>query len=154
MSGPTTPEQYGLSYSSRPLLGSFERFIASLIEQQPGAFPLLAAPVAGRRCCRIAIGTCRTRRRSAASSSRPDCARKPTSVRKRSDLRSGEAQHAESPLHAVVGDREADTGSCQCGSGPVADKGASSIEAFHRGPRVTKLHARQVPVTGKSLIAF
>ena len=125
----------------RAIVGSFERFIAILIEHYAGAFPLVAGARAGRGAADFRPSSRPMRRRFATASRRRDCARCSTSARKRSDYKIREAQLQKVPYMLVVGDREADEAPWRSASDRAATSGSSTIEAFIDA-RATKSRAR------------
>jgi threonyl-tRNA synthetase len=113
----------------RAIIGSFERFIAILIEHYAGAFPLWLAPVqaivlpiADRH---LSYGTSvRDQLRQAGLRAELDERQEKIGYKIR------EAQLQKVPYMLVVGDREAETATVSVRERSGGDKGASSIEAF------------------------
>ena len=135
------PERFDLKYIGadntehrvvvihRAILGSFERFIAILIEHYAGAFPLWLAPV------QAIVLPIADRHLPYAASVRDQL--------RASGLRAGldgrqekigfkirEAQLQKLPYMLVVGDREAEIRSVAVRERSGGDKGASSVDAF------------------------
>src|SRR5437899_5947695 len=130
----------------RAIVGSFERFIAILIEHYTGAFPLWLAPV------QALVLLIADRHLAYAASVRDQL--KQAGLRAELDERQEkigfkirEAQLQKVPYMLVVGDREADTGSVSVRERSGGDKGASSIEAFIAAARDEIARKGQVPVT-------
>jgi len=130
----------------RAIVGSFERFIAILIEHYTGAFPLWLAPV------QAVVLPIADRHLPYAASVRDQL--KQADLRAELDERQEkigfkirEAQLQKVPYMLVVGDREADTGSVSVRERSGGDKGASSIEAFIAAARDEIARKGQVPVT-------
>jgi threonyl-tRNA synthetase len=130
----------------RAIVGSFERFIAILIEHYTGAFPLWLAPV------QVVVLPIADRHLPYAASVRDQL--KQAGLRAELDERQEkigfkirEAQLQKVPYMLVVGDREADTGSVSVRERSGGDKGASSIEAFIAAARDEIARKGQVPVT-------
>jgi len=113
----------------RAILGSFERFIAILIEHYAGAFPLWLAPV------QAIVLPISDRHLSYATTVR--AALQHAGLRVRLDERQEkigykirEAQLQKIPYMLVVGDREAESGTISVRERSGGDKGAASIDAF------------------------
>jgi threonyl-tRNA synthetase len=130
----------------RAIFGSFERFIAILIEHYAGAFPLWLAPlqavvlpIADRH--RDYAATIRDRLQSAGLRVQLDERQEKIGYKIR------EAQLQKIPYMLVVGDREADTRSVSVRERSGGDKGASSIDAFIAAARDEIARKGQVPVT-------
>jgi len=130
----------------RAIVGSFERFIAILIEHYTGAFPLWLAPV------QAVVLPIADRHLPYAASVRDQLEQ--AGLRAELDERQEkigfkirEAQLQKVPYMLVVGDREADTGSVSVRERSGGDKGASSIEAFIAAARDEIARKGQVPVT-------
>jgi len=130
----------------RAIVGSFERFIAILIEHYTGAFPLWLAPV------QVIVLPIADRHLPYAASVRDQLEQ--AGLRAELDERQEkigfkirEAQVQKVPYMLVVGDREADTGSVSVRERSGGDKGASSIEAFIAAARDEIARKGQVPVT-------
>src|SRR5712692_11301116 len=113
----------------RAIVGSFERFIAILIEHYTGAFPLWLAPV------QAVVLPIADRHLAYAASVRDQL--KAAGLRDDLDGRQEkigykirEAQLHKVPYMLVVGDREAETRTVSVRERSGGDKGASSIDAF------------------------
>jgi threonyl-tRNA synthetase len=113
----------------RAIVGSFERFIAILIEHYAGAFPLWLAPVqaivlpiADRHIDYAA----RVRDRLVQGGLRADLDDRQEKV----NYKIREAQLQKIPYMLVVGDREAADGTVAVRERSGGDKGASAIDAF------------------------
>jgi threonyl-tRNA synthetase len=113
----------------RAIIGSFERFIALLIEHYAGAFPLWLAPVqavvlpiSDRH---LAYGaSVRDRLQAAGLRAMLDERQEKIGYKIR------EAQLQKVPYMLVVGDREAETGTVAVRERSGGDRGSSTIEAF------------------------
>ena len=135
------PERFDLKYIGadntehrvvvihRAILGSFERFIAILIEHYAGAFPLWLAPVqavvlpiSDRH---LAYGAS-VRDRLAAAGLRAMLDERQEKI----GYKIREAQLQKVPYMLVVGDREAETGTVAVRERSGGDRGSSTIEAF------------------------
>ena len=113
----------------RAIIGSFERFIALLIEHYAGAFPLWLAPIqaivlpiADRHLPYAAS----VRGQLRAAGLRVDLDERQEKI----GYKIREAQLQKVPYMLVVGDREAETGTVSVRERSGGDKGASSIDAF------------------------
>jgi threonyl-tRNA synthetase len=113
----------------RAIFGSFERFIAILIEHYAGAFPLWLAPVqvtvlpiADRHLHYAAA----VRDQLQAAGLRVDLDERQEKV----NYKIREAQLQKIPYMLVVGDREADTHTVSVRERAGGDKGSSAIDAF------------------------
>jgi threonyl-tRNA synthetase len=113
----------------RAIIGSFERFIAILIEHYAGAFPLWLAPIQ-------AIVLPIADRHLPYAASVVDQLKR-AGLRAQLDERQEkigykirEAQLQKVPYMLVVGDREAETGTVSVRERSGGDQGASSIDAF------------------------
>jgi threonyl-tRNA synthetase len=113
----------------RAIIGSFERFIAILIEHYAGAFPLWLAPIqavvlpiADRHLPYAAS----VRGQLHAAGLRVDLDERQEKI----GYKIREAQLQKVPYMLVVGDREAETGTVSVRERSGGDKGASSIDAF------------------------
>jgi len=113
----------------RAIVGSFERFIALLIEHYAGAFPLWLAPV------QTVVLPISDRHLAYAASVRDRL----TAAGLRAELdgrqekigyKIREAQLQKIPYMLVVGDREAETGSVSVRERSGGDRGASAVDAF------------------------
>ena len=135
------PERFGLKYAGadnaehtpvlihRAIFGSFERFIALLIEHYAGAFPLWLAPVQARvlsiadRHAEYASGV-RDRLATAGFRTEADVRQEKIGLKIR------EAQLQKIPYMLVVGDREATGGTVAVRSRKGGDQGAQSVDAL------------------------
>jgi threonyl-tRNA synthetase len=113
----------------RAILGSFERFIAILIEHYTGAFPLWLAPV------QAIVLPIADRHLPYAASVQEQLRRAGLRVglderQEKIGYKIREAQLQKVPYMLVVGDREAETGTVSVRERSGGDKGASSIDAF------------------------
>jgi threonyl-tRNA synthetase len=113
----------------RAVNGSFERFIAILIEHYAGAFPLWLAPE------QVRVLPITDRVNEYGATVRAACAA--AGLRARLDDRSEkigakirEAQIAKIPFMLVVGDREAASATVAVRSRTEGDQGTSTLEAF------------------------
>jgi threonyl-tRNA synthetase len=113
----------------RAILGSFERFIAILIEHFAGAFPLWLAPIqvvvlpiADRHLPYAA--TVRDRLKAAGLRATVDERQEKIGYKIR------EAQLQKVPYMLVVGDREVETGTVSVRERSGGDRGSSAIDAF------------------------
>src|SRR5438034_4879107 len=113
----------------RAIIGSFERFIAILIEHYAGAFPLWLAPVQA-----VVLPTADPHLPHAAAARdqiegaglRADLYRRQEKI----GYKIREAQLHKVPFMLVVGDRDAETRTVSVRERSGGDKGASSIDAF------------------------
>ena len=118
----------------RAIYGSFERFIALLIEHYAGAFPLWLAPVQAivlpiaDRHLEYAQGV---RERLAAAGLRVDVDERQEKI----GYKIREAQLQKVPYMLVVGDREAAEGTVSVRSRAAGDQGSRKIEAFIEAAR-------------------
>ena len=134
------PERFGLKYAGadnaehtpvlihRAIFGSFERFIALLIEHYGGAFPLWLAPVQARVLSiadRHADYAVSVRDRLAAAGSRVEADVRQEKI----GLKIREAQLQKIPYMLVVGDREAADGTVAVRSRKGGDQGARPVDA-------------------------
>ena len=113
----------------RAIVGSFERFIAILIEHYAGAFPLWLAPVQAivlPIADRHAEYAARVRDRLKTAGLRADLDDRQEKV----NYKIREAQLQKIPYMLVVGDREAAEGTVSVRERAGGDKGASPIDAF------------------------
>ncbi len=135
------PERFDLKYVGadnaehrpvvihRAIFGSFERFIALLIEHYAGAFPLWLAPEQARvlaitsRSADYAVQV-RDRLRAAGLRAESDVRNEKIGAKIR------DAQMAKVPFMLVVGDREATAGSVAVRSRKDGDRGVSSLDDF------------------------
>jgi threonyl-tRNA synthetase len=137
------PERFEISYTGadnsehrpvmihRALMGSFERFIAILIEHYAGEFPLWLAPVQAMvlpisdRHVAYAGEVCRALRQAGA---RAELDERPESISKK--IRDAELRKI--PFMLVVGDREQESGSVGVREHRGGDVGTSSLGEFTR----------------------
>jgi threonyl-tRNA synthetase len=113
----------------RAIVGSFERFIAILIEHYAGAFPLWLAPVQAivlPISDRHLVYAASIRDRLAAAGLRVELDERQEKV----NFKIREAQLQKVPYMLVVGDREAADGTVSVRTRTGGDQGASSIDAF------------------------
>jgi threonyl-tRNA synthetase len=135
------PQQFELKYIGadntehrpvvihRAIFGSFERFIALIIEQYAGAFPLWLAPVQAvvlPIADRHAEYAARVRARLAAAGLRAELDGRQEKI----GYKIREAQLQKIPYMLVAGDREAADGTISVRSRSGGDLGVSSIEEF------------------------
>ena len=130
----------------RAIVGSFERFIAILIEHYTGAFPLWLAPI------QAIVLPIADRHNSYAGFVRDQL--KAAGLRADLDDRQEkigykirEAQLQKIPYMLVVGDREVETSTVSVRERSGGDKGASSIDAFMASAHDEIARKGQVPVT-------
>jgi threonyl-tRNA synthetase len=135
------PERFDLKYVGpdnaehravvihRAIFGSFERFIAILIEHYAGAFPLWLAPVqaivlpiADRHLPYAAS----VRDRVKAAGLRVELDERQEKI----GYKIREAQLQKVPYMLVVGDRESETGTVSVRSRALGDQGASPVDEF------------------------
>jgi len=112
----------------RAIFGSFERFIALLIENSAGAFPLWLAPVQARVlpiADRHVAYAREVEARLAAEGFRVECDDRQEKV----NYKIREAQLAKIPYMLVVGDREAAEGQVALRSRAAGDLGPTSVDA-------------------------
>ena len=152
------PENFDLTYVGadnaehrpvvihRAILGSFERFIAILIEHYTGAFPLWLAPI------QAIVLPIADRHNSYAGFVRDQL--KAAGLRADLDDRQEkigykirEAQLQKIPYMLVVGDREVETSTVSVRERSGGDKGASSIDAFMASAHDEIARKGLVPVT-------
>jgi len=154
------PERFDLKYTGadnaehrpvvihRAIFGSFERFIAILIEHYAGAFPLWLAPL---QCVVLPIAdrhleaADRVRDRLAAAGLRVDVDRRQEKI----GYKIREAQLQKVPYMLVIGDREAAEGTVAVRSRAGGDLGARSIEQFVTDARAEIGARRQAPALEK-----
>jgi threonyl-tRNA synthetase len=135
------PERFDLKYIGadnaehrpvvihRAIFGSFERFIAILIEHFAGAFPLWIAPVQAvvlPISDRHAQYAASVTDRLAAAGLRVELDARQEKI----GFKIREAQLQKIPYMLVVGDREAETGSVSVRERSGGDRGAAAIDAF------------------------
>ena len=154
------PQRFGLKYVGadnaehtpvvihRAILGSFERFIALLIEHYAGAFPLWLAPV------QVTVLPIADRHAEYAGSVRARLAK--AGLRAEVDARQEkigykirEAQLQKVPYMLVVGDKEAAEGSVSVRSRSAGDLGSRPLDAFIEAARleVERKHQAAEPVS-------
>ena len=115
----------------RAMFGSFERFIAILIEHYAGAFPLWLAPVQAivvPIADRHAAFAGSVRDRLAAAGLRVEL----DSRQEKIGYKIREAQLQKIPYMLVVGDREAAEGTISVRTRSGGDQGARSVDEFIR----------------------
>ena len=137
------PQRFGLKYVGadnadhtpvlihRAIFGSFERFIALLIEQYAGAFPLWLAPVQVRIlniADRHAEYGRTVQERLAAAGFRVEL----DDRREKIGLKIREAQLQKIPRMLVIGDREVESGTVAVRSRTQGDLGASDLDELIR----------------------
>ena len=137
------PQRFGLKYVGadnadhtpvlihRAIFGSFERFIALLIEQYAGAFPLWLAPVQVRIlniADRHAEYGRTVRERLVAAGFRVEL----DDRREKIGLKIREAQLQKIPRMLVIGDREVENGTVAVRSRTQGDLGASALDGLIR----------------------
>ncbi len=113
----------------RAVNGSFERFIAILIEHYAGAFPLWLAP----EQVRVLSITDRTIPYAEEVRSRLEAAGLRAAIDRRGEkigAKIREAQLAKVPFMLVVGDREAEAGTVAVRNRRTGDEGAVAVDAF------------------------
>ncbi len=130
----------------RAIVGSFERFIAILIEHYAGAFPLWLAPIqavvlpiADRHLQYAAF----VRDQLQAAGLRVEVDERQEKI----GYKIREAQVHKIPYMLVVGDREVETSTIAVRERSGGDKGASSIDAFVAAAQDEIARKGQVPVT-------
>ncbi|OLD57600.1 MAG: threonine--tRNA ligase [Acidobacteria bacterium 13_1_40CM_2_64_6] len=152
------PERFDLKYIGadntehrvvvihRAIFGSFERFIAILIEHYAGAFPLWLAPVqaivlpiSDRHLAYAAS----VRDRLVAAGLRAELDERQEKV----NFKIREAQLQKIPYMLVVGDREAAEGTVAVRERSGGDKGASSIDSFLASAREEIEHKGKATVS-------
>jgi threonyl-tRNA synthetase len=136
----------------RAILGSFERFIAILIEHYTGAFPLWLAPV------QAIVLPIADRHRPYAASVRDQL--RQAGLRAELDERQEkigykirEAQLQKVPYMLVVGDREVETGTVAVRERSGGDKGSSAVSAFVEKARDEVARKGQLSADGPELSA-
>jgi threonyl-tRNA synthetase len=137
------PQRFGLKYVGadnaehtpvlihRAIFGSFERFIALLIEQYAGAFPLWLAPVQVRIlniADRHADYGRTVQERLAAAGFRVEL----DDRREKIGLKIREAQLQKIPQMLVIGDREVENGTVAVRSRTKGDQGARALDEVIR----------------------
>jgi len=152
------PQQFALKYIGadnaehrpvvihRAIFGSFERFIALLIEHYAGAFPLWLAPVQATvlpisdRHLPYATSV---RDRLRAAGLRVDLDERQEKI----GYKIREAQLQKVPYMLVVGDRESTEGTVSVRTRSGGDQGASTIEAFIASAREEIAHKGRTTVS-------
>ncbi|PYR60966.1 MAG: threonine--tRNA ligase, partial [Acidobacteria bacterium] len=130
----------------RAIVGSFERFIAILIEHYAGAFPLWLAPV---QVTVLAIADRHleyaksVRERLAASGLRAEVDDRQEKI----GYKIREAQLQKVPYMLVTGDREASEGTISVRSRTAGDQGARSVDDFV-GQALAEIAAKREPEAG------
>src|SRR5262249_10140748 len=130
----------------RAIFGSFERFIALLIEHYAGAFPLWLAPV------QAIVLPISDRHLEYGASVRPrlEASGLRASIDERQEkigYKIREAQLQKVPYMLVVGDREAADGTVSVRERTGGDRGSSSIDAFIAAAKDEILHKGKVTVS-------
>jgi threonyl-tRNA synthetase len=130
----------------RAIIGSFERFIAILIEHYAGSFPLWLAPIqatvlpiADRHLPYAAF----VRDQLKAAGLRVDVDDRQEKI----GFKIREAQLQKIPYMLVVGDREVETSTVAVRERSGGDKGTSSIDALIASAHDELARKGQVPVT-------
>ena len=135
------PERFDLKYIGadnaehrpvvihRAIFGSFERFIAMLIEHYAGAFPLWLAPVQVA-CCRLPTDTSRTRDSVRQQLADAGLRAQVDERQEKIGYKIREAQLQKVPYMLVVGDREAAEGAVAVRSRSGGDLGSQPLDAF------------------------
>jgi threonyl-tRNA synthetase len=135
------PQRFGLKYIGadnaehmpivihRAIYGSFERFIAILIEHFAGAFPLWLAPL------QVMVLPIADRHLEYAGQVRAQLAQRGLRVelderQEKIGYKIREAQLQKIPYMLVVGDREASEGTVSVRTRAGGDQGASAVTAF------------------------
>ena len=152
------PENFDLKYTGadnamhrpvvihRAIFGSFERFIAILIEHYTGAFPLWLAPVQvvilpiSDRHMEFAVSV---RERLQAAGLRVNLDERVEKI----GYKIREAQLQKIPYMLVVGDRESTEGTVSVRTRAGGDQGASSVDAFLASAREEIAHKGKTVVT-------
>jgi len=152
------PENFDLKYTGadnaehrpvvihRAILGSFERFIAILIEHYAGAFPLWLAPIQAivlPISDRHQAYATSVRDRLKAAGLRVDLDERQEKI----GYKIREAQLQKVPYMLVVGDRESAEGTVSVRTRAGGDQGASTIEAFITASREEIAHKGRATVT-------
>jgi threonyl-tRNA synthetase len=152
------PERFDLKYIGadnsehrpvvihRAIFGSFERFIAILIEHYAGAFPLWLAPV---QAVVLPISD-RHLDYAASVRDRLEAARLRAVLDERQEkigYKIREAQLLKVPYMLVVGDRESSEGTVSVRERAGGDKGASSVDRFIEAAREEIAHKGKATVS-------
>jgi threonyl-tRNA synthetase len=152
------PERFDLKYvgadnaEHRPIVihraiyGSFERFIAILIEHYAGAFPLWLAPI---QAIVLPIADRHLPYAASVVDQLKEAGLRATLDERQEKIgyKIREAQLQKVPYMLVVGDREVETGTVSVRERSGGDKGASAIDAFVASAREEIARKGQVPVT-------
>ena len=154
------PQQFDLKYVGadnaehrpvvihRAIFGSFERFIALLIEHYAGAFPLWLAPVQAvvlPIADRHAEYARTVRDRLAAGGLRVELDERQEKI----NYKIREAQLQKVPYMLVVGDREVAEGTVSVRSRAGGDQGARRVEDF-LGAAVAEIDAKKAPAPAQA----
>jgi len=152
------PERFDLKYVGadnaehrpvvihRAILGSFERFIAILIEHYAGAFPLWLAPVQAvvmPIADRHAEYAAQVRQRLEAAGLRAELDARQEKI----NYKIREAQLQKIPYMLVAGDREVADGTVAVRSRSGGDQGARSVDDFVRDAQL-EISAKGEPAAG------
>ena len=152
------PQRFGLTYTGadnaehtpvvvhRAIFGSFERFIALLIEHYGGAFPLWLAPtqiqiltIADRH-----IDHARTvQHRLSENEFRVELAARQEKI----GLKIREAQLQKVPYMLVIGDREVENGTVALRNRTTGDQGSLPVETLINA-LVEEIDLKRTPVKG------
>ena len=136
------PERFDLKYIGadnaehrpvvihRAIFGSFERFIAILIEHYAGRVPAVAGAGAGDRCCRLPTGMWPTHRASRGQLADAGFRAELDERQEKIGYKIREAQLQKIPYMLVVGDREAAEGTVSVRSRSGGDLGSQPLDAF------------------------
>ena len=126
----------------RAIFGSFERFIAILIEHYAGAFPLWLAPVQAV-VLPIADRHLRLRRRRSGTNwRRPGLRAELDERQEKIGYKIREAQLQKVPYMLVIGDREQQEGTVSVRTRTGGDQGASPVDAFIASARDEVAHGK------------
>src|SRR4029078_13162961 len=131
----------------RAIVGSFERFIAILIEHYAGAFPLWLAPVQARVlpiADRHAGYAASVRDRLAAAGLRVELDERQEKI----GYKIRQAQLQKIPYMLVTGDREAAEGTISVRSRSGGDQGSQAIDEFIRQALAEVASKGETPVAG------
>ncbi|HEY2152043.1 MAG TPA: threonine--tRNA ligase [Vicinamibacterales bacterium] len=152
------PENFDLKYTGadnaehrpvvihRAIFGSFERFIAILIEHYAGAFPLWLAPIQAvvmPIVDRHVPYAAEVRDRLAAAGLRVELDERQEKI----GYKIREAQLQKVPYMLVIGDREMTEGTISVRTRTGGDQGASPVDAFIASAREEIARKGHVPVT-------
>ena len=114
----------------RAIFGSFERFIALLIEHYAGRVPAVAGAGAGDRAADRRPAPGLRARRCATGWRRPGCGSELDERQEKIGYKIREAQLQKVPYMLVVGDREAAEGTVAVRSRAGGDQGARPVDEF------------------------